>query len=114
MGTAGAGECEVDGRRWEVWRSGAQAGREQGVVRWQDAGGWSIGAQVREYGADAGRRGSRLRARSRSRSDNTLCCHSLRSRHFVVSPPTGDGGNGGTGGDGGLGGAGTRRWVGKK
>ena len=36
----------------------------------------------------SGRRGSRLRARSRSRSDNTLCCHSLRSRHFVASTPT--------------------------
>ena len=50
MSTAGAGECEVDGRRREVWGSGAQAGREQGVARWQDAGGWSIGAQVRECG----------------------------------------------------------------
>ena len=27
-------------------------------------------------------------ARSRSRSDNTLCCHSLRSRHYATSSPT--------------------------
>ena len=27
-------------------------------------------------------------ARSRSRSDNTLCCHSLRSRRYATSSPT--------------------------
>ena len=51
-----------------------------------------VGATTRRPLLDKmGRRGSTA-VRSRSRSDNTLCCHSLRSRRFATSPPTNYGG----------------------